>query len=165
MSCPNCNDASYLKSEQLRRLSPSGCARVKYRVSVASTGEQIAIEVQPVEPVAIIRDHPRSSKSPSCRSGTAISRVVLAAHLSGAGWHAISGRSQPTDHQLEKVKPHVRTHPRIAAGLTDRERNTGNSHPPKTKAKRSNGDVVPSALLVAEHKNCRDKANGHNHCH
>ena len=91
--------------------------------------------------------------------------IVLAAHLSGAGWRAISGRSQPTDHQLEKVKPHVRTYPRIAAGLTDRERNTGNSHPPKTKAKRSNGDVVPSALLVAEHKNCRDKANGHNHCH
>jgi hypothetical protein len=128
--------------------SPAAGSKSPLKFSRSSRSRSSAIIKEPIVPK-------RNGNKPSRAGGPFV----------GCRMHAISGRSQPTDHQLEKVKPHVRTHPRIAAGLTDRERNTGNSHPPKTKAKRSNGDVVPSALLVAEHKNCRDKANGHNHCH
>jgi hypothetical protein len=41
-------------------------------------------------------------------------------------------------------KPRVRTHPRIAAGLSLSGKEYRYSHPPKTKTKRASGDLVPS---------------------
>jgi hypothetical protein len=55
-----CADAGGLNTNYEALLSVH---HATYRVSVASSGEQIAIEVQPVEPVAIIRDHQRAHRA------------------------------------------------------------------------------------------------------
>ena len=59
--------------------------------------------------------------------------------------------SQPTDHQLEKVKPRVRTHPRTAAGLPMFGKGTsGYFHRPK-KPKRM-------AIWFSQRTNCHRSA-------
>ena len=64
--------------------------------------------------------------------GTMWSIEPIVAHLSGTGRRAISGRLT-ADRPPTRVRGSPITHPRIAAGLPDWERNTGLPIPPKLK--------------------------------